>query len=146
VGTVHCTVTHGCGVPDGSVNTHPATVNWSVTSATGVPLACTRVLALITVTWPPCGQVAPAPTWKSGAGMSAAPAGRPRMPGPGHVITRAPALTVTVGPTSVITAPLPLEMTMPVSLTTMLAPLALLRMMPPAPGTSLMTMPFCSVV
>ena len=90
---------------------HPATVNWSVASATCIPLASTRVLALIVVTWPPCGHIATAPTWKRSPGMSGPPAaGYVGLPGAAHVMTRAASLTATVGPTSVIVAPWPLEM------------------------------------
>jgi hypothetical protein len=41
VGAVHWTVTQGCG-PLGSAKVQPATMNWSLISATGVPLASTR--------------------------------------------------------------------------------------------------------
>src|SRR6516164_8404825 len=67
-GVIHCTSTHGCG-PVGRVNVQPATTNWSVSSATGIPLASTRALEVIVVICPPWGQLATAPTWNRGPAM-----------------------------------------------------------------------------
>ena len=60
----------------GTVKTQPATMNWSVTSATGIPLTSTRALALMVVTWPPCGHIATAPTWNKESGHVRASRGR----------------------------------------------------------------------
>jgi hypothetical protein len=68
-GTSHCTFTHGCGFvpgPTGIWNGHPATVYVSFIVATGWPLTVTRVFDETVVTWPAWGQIAAAPTWKSG--------------------------------------------------------------------------------
>ena len=52
-------------------------------------------------------------------------------------------ITSTVGPVMVMTAPLPLEMVMPTSLTEIIAPVVVcIRMPPVGPGTSLMVRPF----
>ena len=59
----------------------------------------------------------------------------------------APTLTSVVGPSMLITAPLPFEMMIPTSLTEIIAPVVVwIRMPPVGPGTSLTTMPFFSVV
>jgi hypothetical protein len=52
-----------------------------------------------------------------------------------------------VGPSRLITAPLPLLIVMPISLTEIIAPpVVWIRMPPVGPGVSLMTMPFVNVV
>ena len=64
-----------------------------------------------------------------------------------YIIVSAPRLMSTVGPMRLITAPLPLEIVMPMSDTEIIAPVAFFIRMPPVgPGTSLMTMPFMSGV
>src|SRR6266542_1095010 len=102
-GVIHCTLTHGCGLPGGTVKAQPATGKASPIVATGWPLTSTRVLVEIVATCPPCGQVAAAPTWKSAPGMAALLLGSRRA----HVTTRAPPFTVTDGPAITIVAPLP---------------------------------------
>src|SRR6266550_8266518 len=60
---------------------------------------------------------------------------------------RAPLLMVTVGPVSMIVAPWPLEIVMPVSLIMIIAPVELLSSSPPAgPGASLTEIVFWAVV
>src|SRR5262249_32207857 len=68
--------------------------------------------------------------------------------GRGHQTTvSAPTLTSTVGPSMLITAPLPFEITMPTSLTEIIAPVVVwIRIPPVGPGTSLTTIPFFNVV
>src|SRR5262245_27568892 len=68
--------------------------------------------------------------------------------GRGHQTTvSAPTLTSTVGPSMLITAPLPFEITMPTSLTEIIAPVVVwIRIPPVGPGTSDTTIPFFSVV
>src|SRR5262245_52312009 len=142
-GVSHCTFTHGCGLPGGTVKAQPAIGKVSPIVATGWPLTRTRVLVGIVVTWPPCGQVALAPTWNSAPGI---PALLVRVRG-AHVTTSAPPLTVTEGPDIRIVAPLPFVIVMPVSLTMISAPVGLLRRIPPVgPGTSLIIRTCCAVV
>ena len=60
---------------------------------------------------------------------------------------KALALMSVDGPTMLMMAPLPLEMTMPVSLTETIAPVVVFIRMPPVgPGTSLIVRLFCSGV
>ena len=62
-----------------------------------------------------------------------------------YITVSAPEFTSTVLPGMLIVAPWPLEMVMPMSLTEIIAPLAVWIRMPP-PGASLMTRPFVRVV
>ena len=48
------------------VKTQPATMNWSIMVATGMPLTSTRGQPGTTVTGPPWVQVIAAPTWTTG--------------------------------------------------------------------------------
>src|SRR5206468_5567266 len=65
-----------------------------------------------------------------------------------HQMTvRAPAFTSVVGPSIEMTAPLPFEITIPTSLTEIIAPVVVwIRIPPVGPGTSDTTIPFLSVV
>src|SRR4029079_10166282 len=59
----------------------------------------------------------------------------------------APTLKSVVGPSMLMTAPLPFELTIPTSLTEIIAPVVVWISIPPVgPGTSLTTIPFFSVV
>ena len=49
-------VTHGEGVPEGSVNEHPLMSIVSLESTAGFPPTFTFVFVVVIVAWPPCGQ------------------------------------------------------------------------------------------
>src|SRR5262249_16267344 len=64
-----------------------------------------------------------------------------------YTTVSAPALMSVVGPSMLIAAPLPFEITMPTSLTEIVAPVVdWIRIPPVGPGRSLTTMPFFTVV
>src|SRR5262249_32027950 len=103
---------------------------------TGWPLTSTRGSGASGCAGPAWEQVTMAPRCSTGPGI-----------GSSYTTVSAPALMSTAGPSRLITAPLPLEMTMPTSEMEMSAPVLVISWIPPVgPGTSLMTIPLSSVV
>lgn len=82
---------------------------------TGWPDTSTRGKGATGVAWPACEHNTVAPRWSTGAGMVIQLAVC-------QTIVNAPALMSVVGPSMVITAPLPLLIVMPMSLTEIIAP------------------------
>ena len=128
----HCPVAQGgVGVP---VSAQPAMMYGLAIVTAGCPDRSTRGKGVVGVACPAWLHSIVAPKWRMGAGIA-------------QTTVSAPRFTSTVGPVSEMVAPLPLEMTMPTSLTEIIAPVVVWISTPPVgPGTSLTTMPFFSAV
>jgi hypothetical protein len=100
VPVIQVPVTQGPFAAGGGGNAQPAIAYTEVTSTLGAPPRSTRGFGTVGVACPPCEHVTVAPTCNKNPGI----------PTLLQVMARAPLLMVTVGPTIVIVAPLPLLM------------------------------------
>src|SRR5262249_22242743 len=125
---IHCALTHGPFPATGGGKAQPATTYGATIVTVGCPDTVTRGFGAVGCAWPPCAHITVAPTCSKNPGIltrsflrAAGEHGTlahrhledwqpARTSGPSYTTTRAPLLTVTVGPTMTMLAPFPFWM------------------------------------